>query len=135
METLRKTGAIVLATLIIWLSVAVVGQTGSNEFVSGVAILLAVLATVTIWSLWALDQYGISVDGTPRERAYEKPKRDADSAEDARVSLLLSLLSPDERDAVRARLIDDLSGDGEAVSLADLLAEQEQDDADADRAS
>jgi hypothetical protein len=45
--------------------------------------------------------------------------------EDARLGLLISLLTPDQRDALTARLADELDADGEAVSLADLLAEQE----------
>jgi hypothetical protein len=56
--------------------------------------------------------------------AREKAKRD--SGQDARLALLLELLDEDERQALKRRLVDDLSGDGETISLAQLLdAEQE----------
>ena len=79
---------------------------------------------MTIWSLWALDEYGISVDGTPHEKA----KRVISGDEDARFGLLLSLLTPDERDALKSRLAEELNAEGEIVSLADLLAEQASND-------
>ncbi len=95
------------------------------EFIIGGAAILATLTTITIWSLWALDAYGINVDGT----ASEKPKREtapAAAPDDARLSLLMTLLTPDERVALRQRLEDSMAADGE-LSLADLLADQQQD--------
>ncbi|NLE44873.1 MAG: hypothetical protein GX620_09145 [Chloroflexi bacterium] len=124
METVKRVRVLVVATVIIWLSVVVVGQIDGTEFVQGAAAILAIISTMTIWSLWALDAYGISVDGTPRE----KVKHDAGMEEDPRLSLLLSLLTPDERDALRSRLAGELEADGESLPLADLLAEQEQTD-------
>jgi hypothetical protein len=124
MEPLKKLGTLLVATCVIWLSVVVVGRVDNGEFVRGVALLLALISTMTIWSMWALNEYGISVDGTPREKA----KRDAGSAEDPRLALLLSLFTPDERDTLRSRLVDEIHADGENVSLADLLAGQDQDD-------
>ncbi len=124
METINRVRVLVVATVIIWLSVVVVGQIDGTEFVQGAAAILAIISTMTIWSLWALDAYGISVDGTPRE----KVKRDAGSEEDPRLSLLLSLLTPDERDALRSRLAGELEADGESLPLADLLSEQERAD-------
>lgn len=134
MEQLRKMWALVLATIIMWLSVVAIGQISSGEFVNGVAAIFALIGTITLWTMWATDYYGISMDDSEsptgkknaRKAEYEKPKRDADLPNDDRVALLLSLLTPDERDAVRARLVDELSGDGEVVSLADLLAEQQE---------
>lgn len=123
MERFENIKTLVMATAIIWASVIVVALIGGGDFVRGVAAILALISTMTIWSLWGLDAYGISVDGTPRE----KPKRDAASDDDPRLSLLLSLLTPDERDALQSRLMADLNGDGESVSLADLLADQESD--------
>jgi hypothetical protein len=124
MEPLKKLGTLLVATCVIWLSVVAVGRVDDGEFVRAVALLLALISTMTIWSMWALNEYGISVDGTPREKA----KRDAGSGEDPRLALLLSLFTPDERDALRSRLVDEIHADGETVSLADLLAEQDQDD-------
>jgi hypothetical protein len=124
MEPFKKLSTLLITTCVIWLSVVAVGRVDDGEFVRAVAVLLALISTMTIWSMWALNEYGISLDNTPREKA----KRDADSGEDPRLALLLSLFTPDERDALRSRLVDDLQADGEAVSLVDLLAEQEQDD-------
>ena len=70
----------------------------------------------------------VKTDPKPAEKKpdpREKAKRGQDH-EDARLALLLSMLSATERDTLRDRLIDDLRSDGEAVPLADLLAEQEQ---------
>ncbi|HVO68769.1 MAG TPA: hypothetical protein VMT24_01915 [Aggregatilineaceae bacterium] len=131
MEPLKKLVTLLVATCIIWLSVLVVGRVDDAEFVRGVALILALISTMTIWSMWALNEYGINVDGTPREKA----KRDVDSGEDPRLALLLSLFTPDERDALRSRLVDELQADGEAVSLVDLLAQQEQDDTHAGSSS
>ena len=124
METVKRVRVLLVATVIIWLSVLAVGQIDGTEFVQGAAAILAIISTMTIWSLWALDAYGISVDGTPRE----KVKRIAGTEEDPRLSLLLSLLTPDERDVLRSRLAGELEADGESLPLADLLAEQEQTD-------
>ena len=131
MEPVKKLGSLLVATCIVWFSVLAVAVIDHNEFVRGAAIILALISTVTIWTMWALDQYGISMDGTPREKA----KRDVGSDEDPRLALLLSLFTPDERDALRSRLVDELNADGEAVSLADLLAEQEQDGSHTQRSS
>ncbi len=123
MEQLKKISALLLATGVVWLSVALVVLIDLGEFVNGAAAVMALVATMTIWSLWALDAYGISIDGTSHAR--EKAKREASTDEDARLALLLALLTPDERDAVRARLAADLDADGE-LPLADLLAGQDQ---------
>lgn len=124
METVKRVRALLVATVIIWLSVVVVGQIDGTQFVQGAAAIFAIIATMTLWSMWALDAYGISVDGLPREKA----KRDSVTEEDPRLSLLLSLLTPDERDALRSRLVGELEADGESLPLADLLAEQKQGD-------
>jgi hypothetical protein len=131
MEPFKKLGTLLVATCVIWLSVVAVGRVDDGEFVRAVALLLALISTMTIWSMWALNEYGISMDGTPREKA----KRDAGSGEDPRLALLLSLITPDERDALRSRLADELNADGEAVSLVDLLAEQDRDDIHTGRSS
>lgn len=124
MDQYRRFGALVIATAVAWMSVILVAAIVHVDLVVGAAALIAVLATVTIWSLWGLDAYGLSVDGTPRER--EKPKREP-AEEDARLALLLSMLTPDERNALQTRLTEGLTADGESVSLADLLADQESD--------
>jgi hypothetical protein len=124
MESLAKLRSLLIATCVVWLSVGLMWVATDIEFVRGAAAILALISTMTIWTLWALDEYGISVDGTPRE----KPKRVTGSDEDARLGLLLSLLTPDERDALKSRITEGLNAEGEVVSLADLLAEQASND-------
>lgn len=129
-DLFEGSGPLLVATAIIWLSTAVVALIGLHAFVSSAAVILALLSTITIWSLWAMDRLGIELDdGSPRE----KSKRSVD--EDARLSLLLAVLTPDERSAVRARLAEQLEGDGESLSLADLLADQEADESQTGHAS
>jgi hypothetical protein len=131
MENVKKLGPLLVATCVIWLCTAVVGRIDPGEFVRGAAAILALVSTMTIWAMWALNEFGISLDDTPREKA----KRDASSDEDPRLALLLSLFTPDERDTLRSRLADELDADGEAVSLVDLLAGQERDDLHTGRSS
>jgi hypothetical protein len=126
MESLGKLRSLLIATCIVWLSVALTWVAIDIEFVRGVAVILALISTTTIWSMWALNEYGISVDGTPHEQ--EKPKRVTGGDEDARLGLLLSLLTPDERDALKSRITQGLNAEGEVVSLADLLADQAPND-------
>jgi hypothetical protein len=121
MEPIRKVGTLLVATAIVWLTVLAVGRIENSAFVSGVGAIVALIATMTMWSMWALNEYGISMDGQPREKA----KRDVSHDDDPRLALLLSLFTPDERDALRSRLMEDLETDGENPSLADLLAEHE----------
>jgi hypothetical protein len=124
MELLAKSRTLLIATCVIWLTVVVVWGAADIKAVRAAAAILALISTMTIWSLWALDEYGISVDGTPHEKA----KRVISGDEDARFGLLLSLLTPDERDALKSRLAEELNAEGEIVSLADLLAEQASND-------
>jgi len=122
-EPLKKMGILLLTTGVIWLSVGAVSLFNGNEFVRAVATLLALVATLTVWTLWALNEYGIGTEVTPGEKA----KRAADGGEDPRLALLLSLFTPDERDTLRARLTNDLEAEGESVSLADLLGADARD--------
>lgn len=122
-ETLENMIPVFAATVVGWLCVAVVVLLNIGAFVTGAAVILALITTMTIWTMWALDQYGLMDDSPSHER--EKAKRDDAGSGDARAALLLSLLTPDEREALKSRLADELSADGEAVSLADLLDDQE----------
>jgi hypothetical protein len=124
MEPLGKLRTLLIATGVIWLSAVLAWESNDIEIVHAAAAILALISTMTIWSMWAMNEYGISMDGTQ----HEKPKRDTASGENARLGLLLSLLTPGERDALRARLVEESDADGEVVSLADLLAEQEPND-------
>ncbi len=130
MEMLGKLRILLIATCVIWLSVVLVWAAADITIVHAAAAILALISTMTIWSMWALNEYGISVDETPHEKA----KRVTGSNEDARLGLLISLLTPDERDALKSRITEGLNAEGEVVSLADLLEEQEPHDVHASRA-
>ncbi len=121
-EPLRKLSALFIATFVAWFSVAMIGLFNSPEFVRGAAVILAFISTITIWTLWALNEYGIGTEAIPAEKA----KRATGSDEDPRLAVLLSLFTPEERDTLRARLADSMEAEGETVSLADLLSESEQ---------
>jgi hypothetical protein len=126
MELYGRVRTLLIATGIVWLSAVAAWLVIDIAFVQGIAVILALISTTTIWSMWALNEYGISVDGTPHP---EKAKRSAGDEGDARLGLLLSLLTPDERDSLRARIVKEMDAEGEVVPLADLLAEQSPDDA------
>ncbi|MBN2303896.1 MAG: hypothetical protein JXQ72_05435 [Anaerolineae bacterium] len=143
MPLLKKLALNVIVTVVIWLSlVAAMWLVDGGEIVRIGGAILALISTMTLWVMWAMVELGIDMDSSssanrlaaansPARVYHEKPKRDSGEAEDARVSLLLAMLTPDERDSIRSRLVDDLSTDGESLSLADLIAQQEQDSRDA----
>ncbi len=62
----------------------------------------------------------------PREKA--KRQTGSDEDEDARLSLLIALMSENERQAIQQQLTGELDSDGEALSLADLIAAQDHAD-------
>ena len=122
MSRLRSLGVNLVATLFMWLTVALAdAATGQGipgrDAIMFITILAAFGLSVTLWLVWAL-----SYDRKASSAA-EKSKRHAGS-EDARLALLLELMDDDERQALKQRLADELSSDGEAVSLAQLLAAQ-----------
>jgi hypothetical protein len=123
MSRLSSLGANLVATFFIWIAAAMVdeitGQGGAGrDAIMIIANLTAFGLTVMLWLIWALTDY--SQKAPP---AAEKSKHRAGS-EDARLALLLELMDDDERLALKQRLADELSGDGEAISLAQLLAAQ-----------
>ena len=128
MNRLSSLGANLVATFFIWVAAllvnAAIGVHGTGrDIIMIIAILTAFGLTVSLWLVWALTDYSQKAPTTTSE----KSKRRAGD-EDARVSLLLELMSEDERQALKQRLVDELSGDGEAISLAQLLAAQKKED-------
>jgi len=114
-ENLKHFLLMIVATLAFWGGALLVrGVTGGGG-VTDFGAMIAFLATIALWITWGFTQF----DSESPESG-EKAKRQA--GEDARVALLLELMDEDERRALKQRLMDELSGDGEAVSLADLLA-------------
>lgn len=128
MDTFKNLISLFGAAALVWLSAAIVGVVSSNTEIQNAALILAFLTTLIFGLVAGLN----SIDGQHKvgsgkaREPYEKAKRDTAVAQDARLALLLSLLSEDERESLKTRLIDDLSADGEAVSLAELLAAQDE---------
>lgn len=123
-ESLQQLIMLAGTTLLIWFSVGVVTIATGNTEIQNVAIILAFLTTLTFGLIAGLNQIEslkVSGNASPQEKA----KRDAAAAHDARMDLLLSLLNEGEREALKERLIGDVTGDGEALTLAELLAAQE----------
>jgi len=107
-----------VATFFIWLSVALVQTTTGSEGMTSFIAMLAFGITAILWLIWA-----VNLGRMNAQPASEKSKRSA--AGDARLSLLIELMDDNERQVVRQRLLGDLNADGEALSLAELLARQE----------
>jgi hypothetical protein len=123
---IRKFVMIVVVSLAIWFSVAMVDVIlGSDTGATEAAAILAFLSTLAMWLVFGLSQIGRSSD-TENASTREKAKRASASGEDPRLALMLSLMTPDERDALKARLADEMAMDGEALPLADLLAERDR---------
>jgi len=110
-----------VATIAIWFSVVLARLLLPHEQGVLIASALAAMGTsILIWMVWAFNQLEAA-----KKESGEKTKRD--TRPDSRLSLLLELMDEDERQALKRRLAEDLSTDGEIVSLADLLKAQEQD--------
>jgi hypothetical protein len=118
-DRLNKYVLVLVSTVFIWLSAIAVAAISTSDTYTNGAVALAFLSTITLW-LFA----GVKLIDEKLPSAREKAKRD--SGQDARLALLLELLDEDERQALKRRLVDDLSGDGEAISLAQLLDAEQQ---------
>jgi hypothetical protein len=121
LQRLGQFGVMIVATLFIWFSAAMVDVATASSWLTDAAVALAFLATMSIWIVQGLA--GLESKNPPVQQ--EKAKRQAGEESDARLALLLQLLDDDERAALKRRLVNELSADGEAVPLADLLAAQE----------
>lgn len=115
------------ATIAIWIifgiivGLSTIGQ-AANLWTAIIVTIAAIAAIASSAFLWV---FGDESRSRREDMAEEKAKRGGQ--DDARMELLLRLLDRDEREALKQRLIDDLEADGEALSLAELLAEQEED--------
>jgi type VI protein secretion system component VasK len=108
-----------VATFFIWVAVALVQVVADSSGLGTdtlmiIAVLTAFGLTVTLWLVWALTDYGEKA-----QPAREKNKRS--TGHDTRLALLLELMDEDDREALKQQLMDEIGGDGEAISLADLL--------------
>jgi len=110
-----------VATAMIWAAVALVRLIGGPDIgILDFALFAALGSTVAIWLVWVF----VSIDEAKKIPANERKAKRTAADDDARLSLLLHMLDEDERRALRQRLRDDLSTDGEAVALDDLLDER-----------
>lgn len=109
----------VIATALIWVGVVLVRLVGGVEGgMLDFALFAGFGATIALWLVWAF----AGMDRVKNEsKQLEKSKR---APEDARLSLLLQMMNEDERANLKDRLRDELSTDGEAVALEDLLDER-----------
>jgi hypothetical protein len=128
MTRLRSLGVDIIATLFMWLAVALAdAATGQGipgrDAIMFITIVTAFGLSVTLWLIWALTDYSEKASLPDAE----KSKRHAEN-EDTRLALLLELMTEDERQALKQRLTDELGSDGEAISLAQLLAAQKSQD-------
>lgn len=126
-EMLKHVGALILSTLALFFLAALVSVATDSSAIQNVALLVAFLSALSFWLVFALD-YQKNYSRPTQTQPQEKAKRGVDS-EDAKLALLLSMLSAEERANLKTRLIDDLTADGEALTLAELLAAQEQENA------
>ena len=105
-------------TLAIWIMISGVSiaMTVGRDHVADMAyvtiIVLVIVGTVMTMGVW--DQLN------DEKRSDEKAKRGSSDAE-ARLQLLMALLSDEERSAVRDRLMDNGGGDGEIIGLDAVL--------------
>ena len=103
-------------TIAIWIVVGIMSEELTAQghdlgyITTMILVIGAILITLVLW--------GQEFFQTINEADVEKAKRGSDS--DARLQLLMTLLSDEERAAVRDRLID-TSGDGEIIGLDAVL--------------
>lgn len=110
------------ASVFLWLGVVAAKLVGADEGMFGFTVFAAFGGNVALWLVWAFTVYGDSED---EGAASEKAKRGAERPDDARIRLLLELMDEDDRRALKQRLMDEVTADGEVVPLAELLAAQE----------
>ncbi len=121
-ERMPGLAANLIATFFMFLLVIVMRLMGFDGFIMGLTVLAIAGTLVMLWMVWALKIIESNAAAADLKSSLEKAKRSA--PEDLRLSLLLELMGDDERQALKQRLLDDL-GDGESVSLAALLAAQD----------
>lgn len=111
----------VIATAFIWVAVAMVRVVGGPEAgMLDFALFAGLGATIALWLVWAF----VGMDQAKSQAERGKAKRSG-GEEDARLSLLLlAMLDEDQRASLKQRLRGELSADGEAIALDDLLEDR-----------
>jgi len=106
-----------VATVVIWAAALLLRLiAGAGSDLIDFALVFAFGSTAALWLAWAFQ----SLDALNKASQQGKAKREAPE-DDTRLALLLQMLDEDEREALKQRLRDELSADGEAIALDDLL--------------
>src|SRR5690606_31171385 len=115
----------IIATVFIWVAVAMVRLIGGPDVgMLDFARFAGLGATGALWLVWAVVAMDEAKNAAQRAHEQEKAKRAPSADEDARLSVLLSLLDESDRKTLKDRLRDELSADGEAVTLDDLFEDR-----------
>lgn len=116
-------------TAVVWMLVTAItaivtfgGSSSDNDWILITLLIAAGISTATIWLFGSEEIYK-----SGREHEYgEKAKRQGADHYDPRAALLMDLLDAEEKEELKRRLMDDLSADGDALSLNELLSEQHE---------
>jgi len=119
-QGIRHIGGLLVVTILIWVGMGMVEALTNSQLITSIAVLAAFGSTLSLWLVW-----GLNTIEQQKLVAQEQSKAKRSGGDDARLALLLALLTDEERRALKQRLLDDLAADGEAVSLADLLDESQ----------
>lgn len=120
MQGTKHIGALLAATILIWVGMGMVDALGNSQLITSIAVLAAFGSTLSLWLVWGLNTIE---EGKRAAQEQHKAKR---SGDDARLALLLELLTDNERRALKQRLLDELAADGEALPLAALLDDSQR---------
>lgn len=117
---LQKLAPNLIATLVSWVTIGlVVAVTEPGAFVRDAVIVIAVFTTAVMWASW-----GATISTASRSAADESEKAKRRAGSDPSVTLLLELLSDDERAEIKERLLERVQADGEMTSLAERVGDQ-----------
>ncbi len=119
----------IIGTLVIWFAVIFINVITGDHLIRNFAAILSFVFMVIAWLAIIITESEISQQTQTAQP--QKAKRDISEhpSTEPRLALLLDLMDEDERRQLKARLMDELSADGE-ISLANLLATHDSDAAD-----
>ena len=119
-DTLKRYALLIITLVSIRVGVLIVNSVTRDPGYAGA--LQGLLAGMTIvgGGLFVLVELGVI--RVPDQQRTKKAKRARGDEAEARLAVLLSLMTPDERSTLTARLVGEMEGDGEIGSLSDLLA-------------